>query len=320
MPVPVPDDLQSELKTRLPALHIVREALWSGNSSAGVGTAPFFLTVPETMEELEILLKTVRKFRLPVSILGAGTNMIGSDRELETVFLRLGKTAFSGIRRISETELECGAALRLAEIARSAAEMGLGGLAPLCGIPGTLGGALRMNAGANGTEIACFVRKIEGIRPDDGTHYELGPDAAGWGYRTSPLPENVLVLSAVLKLIPSGKAEELQKIREEQARRAKVTPKGRSAGSTFRNPPGTSAGLLLEKAGCKGLRNGSCHVSGQHANWIIADHEGTSPSERDLLSLLCEMRRCVFSEFDIKLQPELRFADAESERLAEYHA
>ena len=253
MPSPVQDDLHAELSRRLPGLKIVREASWSGYTSAGTGTAPFFLAVPETETELEILLKTIREFRIPVRILGAGTNLIGSDRRLETVFLKLGGKGFSGIGRAGGTRLKCGAALRLAELALRAADMNLGGLSPLCGIPGTLGGALKMNAGANGTEISRFSGKIEGIRLDDGKFFSLEPEKEEWDYRKSPMRENMLVLSAVLDLVPVDGAEERRRIQAEFARRSQVTPKGRSAGSTFRNPPGTAAGILLENAGCKFL-------------------------------------------------------------------
>ena len=172
-----------------------------------------------------------------------------------------------------------------------------------------------MNAGANKTEISQFIREINGIHLSDGSPYLWKEGDGGWAYRISPLPADVMVTSVVLEL-PSAEPEaELNLIRQEKERRAAVTPKGRSAGSTFRNPVQTVAGFLLEQAGCKNIRCGNVHVSSQHANWIISETADSPASEEDYLSVLMQMKQAVFRNHKINLQTELCFADTESERL-----
>ncbi len=311
---PLHDILYARLRTALPRLSVTREASWKDCTSSGTGQASFFLAEPSSVQELKTLLMVLREFSVSARPLGAGTNFIGSDRELSTVFLRLKQTCFSGIKQ-DGTRLECGAAIRLSLLAAEAAKLGFGGLAPLCGIPGTLGGAVRMNAGANKAEISQFIREINGTYLSDGSPYIWKEGDGGWAYRTSPLPEDVMVTSVTLELPAVEPDAELNLIRQEKERRAAVTPKGRSAGSTFRNPVQTVAGILLEQSGCKNIRCGNVHVSSQHANWIISETADSPASEEDYLSVLMQMKQAVFRNHKINLQTELCFADTESERL-----
>ena len=310
-----PDVMIKTLSAEMPCLKLVRNAGWKEYSSAGTGTAPFLLAEPADSAELRQLLQLTAQFRFPVKVLGAGTNMVGSDRTLNLLFLRLGRKGFSEMIRTPEQHLVCGAALRLSVLASAAADLGFGGLAPLCGIPGTLGGAVRMNAGANRSEISQFIRKIHGISLKDGGEWQWNSGDGGWAYRTSPVPGDVLVLSVELELPTAVPEEEHQRITEEKKRRVSVTPKGRSAGSTFRNPSGQIAGKLLESSGCKKIQCGTVRVSPDHANWIISEQAESPASEQDYLSVLLQMKQAVFREYEIELQTELCFADAESERL-----
>ena len=303
------------LTTGLPSLKLETAARWSNYTSCGRGSAPFLLAEPDSPEELQQLLQTAISGKIPIKILGAGTNMIGSDRDLDLLFLRLGKTGFGEIRKTGDQTLECGAAVRLSQLADTAADLGLGGLSPLCGIPGTIGGAVRMNAGANRVEISEFLTEICGFSLLDGSSYRWKKEEKGWAYRTSPVPEHVIVTAVRLELPEADPEQEHQRIREEKNRRAAVTPKGRSAGSTFRNPDGQIAGILLERAGCKKISCGSARVSEQHANWIITEQAASPASEHDFLMVLLQMKQAVYRETRIELQTELCFADAESERL-----
>ena len=185
----------------------------------------------------------------------------------------------------------------------------------MCGIPGTLGGAVRMNAGANRAEISQFIQEMNGFHLADGSTYCWKKGDGGWAYRTSPVPQGVIITSVTLELPRVETEPELELIRQEKERRAAVTPKGRSAGSTFRNPLPAIAGILLENAGCKNIRCGNVHVSGQHANWIITEPVDSPASEQDYLSVLMQMKQAVFRNHKINLQTELCFADTESERL-----
>lgn len=311
---PLHDILFARVKTALPRLSVTRQASWKEFTSSGTGQAPFFLTEPSSERELKTLLMVLREFSVSAKPLGAGTNFIGADRELSTVFLRLKGPDFSGIKQ-REHLLECGAAIRLSQLAVEAAKLGFGGLAPLCGIPGSLGGAVKMNAGANKAEISQFIRELKGISLADGSPYSWKQGDNGWAYRTSPIPQNVLITSVLLELIPVEPEAEQQLIQQEKARRAAVTPKGRSAGSTFRNPGTAVAGILLDQSGCKSITSGNVHVSGQHANWIISELADSPASEQDYLSVLMQMKQAVFRNYKINLQTELCFADTESERL-----
>lgn len=311
---PLHDILYARLRTALPRLSVDPEASWKDCTTTGTGSAPFFLIEPSSVRELQTLLMVLREFPVSARPLGAGSNFIGADRELSTVFLRLKAPAFSAIRQ-NGSLLECGAAIRLSTLSTEAAKLGFGGLAPLCGIPGTLGGAVRMNAGANRAEISQFIQTMNGFHLADGSTYCWKKGDGGWSYRTSPIPQDVIITSVTLELDPVVTEPELALIRQEKERRAAVTPKGRSAGSTFRNPGQAVAGILLDNAGCKNIRCNNVYVSGQHANWIITEPVDSPASEEDYLSVLMQMKQAVFRNHKINLQTELCFADTESERL-----
>ena len=311
---PLHDILFARLKTALPRLSVNPEASWKNAATAGTGAAPFFLIEPASVRELQTLLMVLREFPLSARPLGAGSNFIGADRELSTVFLRLKSPEFSAVRQ-NGSLLECGAAIRLSHLAEEAANLGFGGLAPLCGIPGSLGGAVKMNAGANHTEISQFILEMNGFHLADGSTYCWKKSDGGWAYRTSPIPQDVMITSVTLELPRAETESELALIRQEKKRRAAVTPKGRSAGSTFRNPLPAIAGILLEKAGCKEIRCKNIHVSSQHANWIISEPVDSPASEQDYLAVLMQMKQAVFQHSKINLHTELCFADTESERL-----
>ena len=308
------DQVIARIKASLPGLALDPEASWKEYTSSGTGLAPFFLAEPASLQELLSLVCILNEMNVPVRILGAGTNFIGADRFVPALFLRLKGPAFSEISE-TDTGLLCGAAVRLSFLAVRAAEYGYGGLSPLCGIPGTLGGAIRMNAGANQTEISRFVRKINGINLRNGSSYHWKKGDGIWAYRTSPVPAEILVTSVELELPQAVTDEEMLRIQQEKDRRKAVTPRGRSAGSTFRNPENTVAGILLEKAGCKKIKSADVHVSEQHANWIVSDPADSPASEKDFISVLMQMKQAVFRHYHINLQTELCFADAESERL-----
>lgn len=309
------DEIHATLKECMPFLKMERYASWNKNTSAGVGLAPFFLVEPAEEHELKQLLSILQDFSVRIVPLGAGTNFIGSDQEVSSLFLRLDRNAFSRVREKGNSVLECGGAIRLTALAEIAAEKSLGGISALSGIPGTLGGAVKMNAGANGYEISEFIREIHGISLKDGTEYLWRRGDDGFGYRSSPLPEEVIVTSVLLQMLRVDTELEKGWISTEKTRRAAVTPKGRSAGSTFRNPPGGIAGRLLEKAGCKDLSCGACRVSSQHANWITIQAD-SSASEQDFLSVLTQMRQAVWQKYKKNLLTELCFANESSERMA----
>lgn len=240
--------------------------------------------------------------------LGGGTNFIGmDDAEAKVAVLRLGG-AVEEVRPDDDGGVQVGAGQSLGGLLVRLARCGWGGMSALSGIPGTLGGALAMNAGANGSEMAPFVDKLFGVKMTDGTSWTWRRGAGGWGYRTSPVPADVMLTHARLRLRPVETTQEVAAIAAERARRARVTPKGLSCGSVFRNPAGQVAGRLLQDAGCKGLKRGNFSVSEEHANWIV-NLTGQPGAAGDCHGLLQEMRRRVYARFGVMLAPEWRLAD-----------
>ena len=261
-------------------------------------------------------IERIHAFRLAglkIQVIGAGMNFAGTDAPLpDTVFLKLLRGGdFSRLEQLDDTHIYAGAACSLHEIVHFALDHALGGAAGLSGIPGTLGGALAMNAGARGICIADLVREVRMISLSAETPHEfsLPPAGLGFGYRKSPfLRDNMLVTGAVLEFCKIVPEEESERIREEAERR-KQTPKGRSAGSIFRNPTAGPAGKLLEEAGCKGLECGAFRVSRQHSNWIVRKPECRSGRYADFRSLLLDMKHRVMKTHNIELMPEVRFAE-----------
>ena len=281
-------------------------ARWADYTSMGAGLSEFFLAEPATMDELSQLVDFLREKRIGICPLGDGTNLIGSDRPIERVVIRLG----GEFRHcsVSGTEVMAGGGCRFSSMIATAAAAGLGGAAGLSGIPGTIGGALRMNAGANGIETADFLRSVEYLIPETGTLVHYVSRREEWSYRTSPLPENGIFVRAVFEFKRVEAEQEKRLLASERERRSRVTPKGRSAGSVFRNPSGSlSAGFLLEKAGCGSMKQGGLLVSPEHANWIVNFEKNVS--ESDCTALAMSMAYRVKGASGAGLKTELRFVN-----------
>ncbi len=286
-------------------------ARWADHTSMGAGSSEFFLAEPATMDELSRLLDFLREKRIGFYPIGDGTNLIGSDRPLDRIVIRL--TGEFRSCSISGTEVSAGGGCRLGSMIAAAAAAGLGGAAGLSGIPGTIGGALRMNAGANGVETADFLRYVEYLLPESGEMARSEIRREEWSYRTSPLPEDGIIVRAVFEFKRVEAEQEKRLIAFERERRRRVTPKGRSAGSVFRNPSGSlSAGLLLEKAGCKSLEHNGLLVSPEHANWIVNFQKNVS--ESDCTALAVTMASRVKAASGAGLKTELRFVNMESKQ------
>ena len=235
-------------------------------------------------------------------IVGAGTNLVGSDDDFACCALRLpAKPIVAMEGRLAR----CGAGALGLRLFRSLAAEGLGGCAAISGIPGTLGGMLAMNAGANGMEICETVAEMHGVSLATGEEWNWRRGDGGWAYRTSPVPPDVCVTDALLELRKCSPEEELDAINAEMIRRRRVTPSWWSAGSVFRNPsPDTPAGRILDEAGCKGLKCGPFAISERHANWIV-NAERRGGSAKSVRTLVAEMRE----RSPVPLECELRFVD-----------
>ena len=244
--------------------------------------------------------RLARARKLPLYLLGAGTNLLVHDRPLPAVVARLAGPEFAALS-FSDNVLSAGAAVPLPRLLGAAARRSLAGLHPLTGIPGSLGGALCMNAGANNAAIGDLVVDVTVLDAHDRVSVIPSEDAA-FAYRESRLSEHV-VLSVRLRLEPGDRDEIARETRRFRRKRRASQPWGvASAGCVFRNPPGASAGALIDACGLKGARVGGACVSPKHANFIVNDG---SASAADVLRLIRTVRSSVRRETGVSLDLEI---------------
>ncbi len=265
------------------------------------GPADLFVTV-ESAEELAAALAGARRAATPAMCLGAGTNLLVSDRGVRGLVVKLG-ASFDRCR-IEETRVEAGAAMAFGALVEAVVERGLAGLEFGEGIPGSVGGGLVMNAGAFGGEMARVVVAIQGVT-GAGEIRTLAKDEVGFAYRRTNLPAGFVITRVDFEL-ESGDREALQaRVADLRARRAARQPRGLpNAGSIFKNPPGNFAGRLLEGAGLKGARMGGAAFSGQHANFIVNLGGARAAEVRALIEMA---RNRVRESSGVWLEPEVRF-------------
>jgi len=240
---------------------------------------------------------------VPLTVLGVGSNLLVRDGGVPGVVIRLTR-GFNDIDRDPDTAvITAGAGVLDLNLARVAQDQGIAGLEFLAGVPGTLGGALRMNAGAYGGEIKDVLLWAEAVHRD-GTGRRFTVDELGYGYRHCGLSADWIFLRAALRGRPGDSAAIGARIAEIQTRRGDSQPvKTRTGGSTFKNPPGARAWELVDAAGCRGLRRGGALVSEQHANFLI---NTGSASAADLEGLGEEVRRRVRDVTGVALAWEIR--------------
>lgn len=260
-----------------------------------VGGNAEWLYQPADAQDLVTIMQRLPP-ELPVTTLGACSNVIIRDGGIEGLVIRLAR-GFAAIE-VEEDALVVGSACLDATVAEQAAAAGLGGLEFLSGIPGAIGGAVRMNAGAYGCDIASVLDWAE-IITRDGTLLRLDNATLRFGYRRSGLPEGATVIRARLRATPANPADVTARIAEIRASRESTQPvRARTGGSTFRNPdPAVSsrkAWELIDAAGCRGLRMGEAQVSEKHCNFLLnlghataADLEGLGEEVRARVALHC---------------------------------
>ncbi len=295
--------LQSaSLLSRLPGVRgkLIPNAPLKDFSWFRVGGPAEVLFQPADTEDLAHFLKNLPA-EIPVFTLGVGSNVLIRDGGVPGIVIKLGPE-FSSIK-IDGAEIHVGAAALDFNVSRAAAKAGLAGLEFLSGIPGSIGGALRMNAGAYGGEMRLIVEKVAAV-DRKGQIETVGPEIMGLTYRRCAAPEDWIFTSAVLRGLPGDKEEIEKRMKEIQASRATSQPlRERTCGSTFANPPGHKAWELIEQAGCRGLRIGGARMSEKHCNFMIND--GTATAE-DLEKLGEEVRRRVLEKSGLELRWEIR--------------
>ncbi len=266
----------------------------------GVGGPAEMLFQPADREDLAAVLDALPS-AVPVTVIGGGSNLLVRDGGIPGVTIRLGRE-FAGVAA-EEGELTAGAGALHLNLALFAAEAGIAGLEFLCGVPGTLGGGLRMNAGAYGREIEDVLISARALDRSGGVH-AIGRAAMGLSYRHCGVDPGWIFVEARLRGVlgdPEAITRRMAEIRE--AREATQPIRARTGGSTFKNPPGDPAWRLIDAAGCRGLARGGAMVSLKHANFLVNTGNATAA---DLEGLGEEVRRRVHEAFGIVLEWEIR--------------
>ena len=250
-----------------------------------VGGRARVLVSASSVSDLEELAPLIEATQLPLVVIGNGSNLLVAEGEHQIVALHLvGEFADLRWRREGDVVVvEAGGAVDLPVAARRLAHAGVGGFEWAVGVPGTVGGAVAMNAGGHGSDMAASVRTVTLWR---GGLEVVGAEAMDFAYRTSSLGAGDVVIAATLHLVPGDPQWSDERIREIVRWRRANQPGGANGGSVFRNPEGDAAGRLIEAAGCKGLRVGSAVVSEKHANFILVDAAGRADDVHDLMVMV----------------------------------
>ncbi len=268
------------------------------------GPAELFARVG-SLRQLERLLAWASEHDIEVGVVGSGSNLLVADEGVPGLVLKLDRE-LSRIE-LSGTQLVCGAAARLPSVSARAAQAGLSGIEFGVNIPGTVGGAVRMNANAYDGDLARVLSWVEVVSAA-GTS-RRGPDELGFAYRRSGLGRRDVVARAAFHLQPAHSEGVKATLTDMRARRKAAQPSGiKTFGSTFKNPSdprakGWTAGQLLEAAGCRGLRIGGAGFSEKHANFV--QNYGQA-STGDVVALMAEARRRVEKRFGVRLEPEVQ--------------
>ncbi|MDZ4654416.1 MAG: UDP-N-acetylmuramate dehydrogenase [Coriobacteriia bacterium] len=265
------------------------------------GPADLFI-VCETIADVAETLTVLAEENIPYTVIGKGTNLLVSDEGYRGAIIVLGKQFKKHVR--DGDRIDAGAACILAYVVQDAFAQGLGGMEFAVGIPGTVGGALAMNAGSREQWIGSVTESVTLFVPGEGLLRVRGAEVA-WGYRTSGLRGRGIILESVLRLSPEDSGRIRAAMEASLARRKRTQPMGASsAGSVFMNPEGDSAGRLIDAAGLKGTRLGGARVSDVHANFIVNDGGATAA---DVLGLIGKIQMVVKDAYGIDLWPEIRF-------------
>ena len=254
---------------------------------------------PEQLVALGRALRTVAAVAVPVVVVGRGSNLLVADRGFPGVAVVLGE-GLAGVE-VDGTTVTAGGAASLPVVSRQSAARGLTGFEWAVGVPGSVGGAVRMNAGGHGSDMAATLRRVRVVDLRSGEDGWMSVGALELGYRRSALTSHQIVVSAELGLAEGDRSAAEAEISEIVRWRREHQPGGANAGSVFTNPPHDSAGRLLDAAGAKGRRHGSAEVSTKHANFIQADEGGSAD---DVVALMAELRTLVAGHAGVDLHAE----------------
>lgn len=267
------------------------------------GRAALFITC-HSYHALRRCVDVLSREQVPWVIVGKGSNLLVSDSGYSGAVITLGREFSRTVLAEDGATMTVGAGVILARLVNEALTKGLSGLEFAVGIPGTVGGAVSMNAGLRSEWVGSLIEDVVTYKPGEGIrHYSH--DDVSWGYRECGIPGDEIILEATFRLVPGEKPEIRAKMERHLARRRRTQPVGSaSCGSVFRNPPDRSVGAMVEECGLKGFSIGGAEVSPVHANFIV--NNGTATA-RDVTAVIQHVRKQVKETYGVELKPEVKF-------------
>ena len=294
--------LQTALLKELPSTRVREEEYLRHHTTFKIGGPADLFVEPTTMAELSFVLRTIHEFDVPVTIIGCGSNILVKDGGIRGAVVSVRH--MTQIMDCNDNVLCIGSGYMLKDASEFAWENGLTGLEFAIGIPGTLGGAVFMNAGAYDGEMSHVVTAVRAV-DFQGNIKEYDASHLDFGYRHSVFHDNHEVIGEVIMTLKPGDKNVIKARMDEltEKRESKQPLEFVSAGSTFKRPPGYFAGTLIEQTGLKGLSVGDAQVSHKHAGFVI---NTGSASAKDVLDLIAEVQRRVYDQHGVHLEPEVR--------------
>jgi UDP-N-acetylmuramate dehydrogenase len=266
----------------------------------GLGGAADYFIKAQTIEQLREVVSRCSKNGIPYKVIGFGSNLLISDEGVRGAVIKLEGEEFCQAE-YNGTEITAGAGMELSKLVLTCVQKGLSGLEALIGIPGSVGGAVRMNAGGNFGDIGAVVESVT-LMDRDGNILEKSKPELSFDYRRTNITTK-FILGARLILTEGDSEQIMRTLKEIWIYKKNTQPlNARNSGCIFKNPRGVSAGALIDRAGLKGLRVGGAVVSDKHANFIIAEQGCTS---RDVMKLVEQVKKKVKGQFDIELELEI---------------
>ncbi len=295
--LPLPGDVAEDIRGRLIPNQLLSAVTWFR-----VGGPAQLMFQPADEADLAVFMKALPE-NVPVTVIGLGSNLLVRDGGIEGVVIRLPIRGFGQVEYLGGHKLRAGASVPDRKLAEEAAKTGTGGFAFYTGIPGAVGGALRMNAGAHGTETKDLVVNVNAVSRA-GEIITLSNEDMGYGYRYSSAPEDLIFTSAVFEGFAQSEDEIRKEMAEVVAHRQKAQPiREKTGGSTFKNPEGNSAWKVVDAAGCRGLQVGGAKMSELHCNFMLNVADATA---HDLEMLGETVRRDALAKTGTRLEWEIK--------------
>lgn len=294
--------IESKLVSLLGENNVLKDEPMKNHTTFKIGGNADFVVFPENEEQIIAVLNLLKSENIPATVLGNGSNILVGDDGIDGVVIIIGKNMKNAEINGTTVKAQCG--ILLSRIANLAYENSLTGLEFASGIPGSLGGALYMNAGAYGEELCAVVKDVTFIDKDNNIK-TIDKKDCDFGYRHSIFMDNGAVITSCTLSLKEGNKDDIKaKTDDLKERRVSKQPLDKpSAGSTFKRPTGYFAGTLIEQSGLKGFTIGGAQVSEKHAGFVINTGNATA---KDVLSLIEHIQKTVYEKFGVTLCPEVK--------------